>query len=62
MASLFQPVKYCASNTDDTTTNVYDVIKFISESYALQNNTTIDIKNISAGELVVKEQYFCSMQ
>ena len=37
------------------------VIKFISEAYTLQNNTTIDGKVISAGELVVKAQYLCSM-
>ena len=35
---------------------------FTSEEYTLQNNTTIDGKIITAGELVVKEQYLCSMQ
>ena len=35
---------------------------FTSESYALQENTTIDGKIITAGELVVKEQYPCYMQ
>ena len=35
---------------------------FTSESYTLQNNTTIDKQIISAGEFVVKEQYICSMQ
>ena len=38
------------------------VIKFISEAYTLQNNTTIDDQIISAGDLVVKAQYLCSMQ
>ena len=44
MASLFQYGNYGAINTDDTTTNVFYVIKFISESYTLQNNITIDKK------------------
>ena len=35
---------------------------FISEAYILQNNTTIDIKIITAGELAVKAKYLCSMQ
>ena len=62
MASLVQYDKYGALNKDDTTTNVYYVIKFISEAYTLQNNTTIEGKIISAGELVAKEKYICSMQ
>ena len=53
---------YDAFNTDATTTNGLYVIKFISEAYMLQNNTTIDGQVISAGELVVKSQYICSMQ
>ena len=35
---------------------------FTSEAYKLQDNTTIDGKIITAGELVVKAQYICSMQ
>ena len=62
MASLVQPGKYGAINTDDTTKNGFYVIKFISEAYALQNNTQIDWQIISAGELVVKVQYIFSMQ
>ena len=62
MASLFQPGKYDYINTDDTTTNGYCFIKFISEEYTLQNNTTIDGKIIIAGELVFKAQYNCSIQ
>ena len=46
--------KYGVLSTDDTTTNVFYVIKFISEVYTLQNNTTIDGQVIPAGELVVK--------
>ena len=35
---------------------------FTSEAYTLQDNTTIDGQIITAGELVVKEKYPCSMQ
>ena len=35
---------------------------FTSGAYKLQENTTIDGKIITAGELVVKSKYLCSMQ
>ena len=35
---------------------------FTSEAYTLQENTTIDGQIITAGELVVKAQYLCSIQ
>ena len=35
---------------------------FASGAYTLQENTTIDGQIITAGELVVKSQYTCSMQ
>ena len=35
---------------------------FTSEAYMLQDNTKIDRKIITAGELVFKAQYICSMQ
>ena len=53
---------YGAINTDDTTTNGLYVIQFISEAYTLQNNTTIYGQVISAGESVVKAQYFYSVK
>ena len=53
---------YGAINTDDTTTNGFYVIKFLSEAYTLKNNTTIDGQFISAGGLVFKAQYLISMQ
>ena len=62
MDSLSQPDKYGATKKSDTTTNGYYFIKFISEAYTLQNNTTIDGKVINAGELVVKAQYILSMK
>ena len=62
MASLVQPGIYGAINTDDTTTNGFYVVQLLSDVYTLQNNTTIDGQVISAGELVVKAQYLCSVQ
>ena len=35
---------------------------FTSEVYTLQDNTTIDGQLITAGGLVLKEKYICSMQ
>ena len=57
MASSVQIGMYGAINTYDTTTNGFYVIQFLSDSYTLRNNTTIDVQVISAGELVVKAQY-----
>ena len=48
---------YGAINTADNKSNEFYVIKFISESYTLQNNTTIDGQVISAGKLIVKGKY-----
>ena len=62
MASLVQSGIYCDINPDDNTSNGLYVIPFISEAYKLQKYTTIDGKVISAGQLVVKAQYLCSMQ
>ena len=62
MASLVESGKYGAINTTDTPTNEFYVIMFISGAYTLQENTTIDGQIITAGELVVKAQYLCSMQ
>ena len=61
VASLVQSVMYGAINTDDNIANVFYVIQFISDSYTLQNNNTIDGKVISAVELVVKSQYLFSV-
>ena len=55
MASTVQSGKYGVIKTDNTTIyGCYDM-KFISEAYMLQNNTTIEGKNITAGELVARE-------
>ena len=48
MASLFEPEKYVAINTTDTTTNGFYVIMFTSEAYTIQENTTIDGQIITA--------------
>ena len=62
MALLVESGKYGAINTTDATNNVFYVIMFKYESYTLQYNTTIDGQIITAGELVVKAQYICTMQ
>ena len=62
MASLAEPVKYGAINTTDKSTNGFYVIMFTSGAYKLQGNTSIDGQIITAGELVVKAKYLCSMQ
>ena len=62
MALLDESVKYGTINTTDTTTNEFYFIMFTSESYTVQDNTTIDGKVITAGKLVVNAQYLCSMQ
>ena len=51
------------SNNDAVlSTNAFYVIMFTSGVYKLQENTSIDRKIITAGELVVKAKYLCSMQ
>ena len=62
MTSIFQSGIYGVINPDDTTANRIYFIQLISEEYTLQNNTRIDGQLISAGELVVKSQYLCSIQ
>ena len=54
---MVQTLKYGSINTIDTTTIGYYKIKFISEAYTLQEETTCDEKNKLYGELVVKAQY-----
>ena len=62
MDSLIQSIKNGSIDTSDTSKNEYYVIKFISEAYTMQNNTTIGGNIITAGELFVKTQYICSIQ
>ena len=62
MASLIQSGMYGTINTLDNTSNGFYIIQSISEAYTLKINPTIDGQSISAGELVVKAQYLCSMQ
>ena len=61
MASLVQLGMCGTININDTTTNGFYVIQFLSDAYTLKNNTTIDGQVISTCELVVKAQYSCSM-
>ena len=62
MALLVESRKLRAINKTYKTTNGFYIIMFTSEAYTLQYNTTIDGQIITAGELVVKEQYLCSMK
>ena len=62
MASLVKSGMYDAITTYYTTTNGFYVIKFLSESYTIQNNTTTDGQVISTDKLVFKAQYLCFMQ
>ena len=62
MASLVESEKYGSINTTDTTTNLFYVIMFPSESHTLQDNTKIYGQIITAGKLAVKAQYLCSIQ
>ena len=62
MDLLVESGKYGAINITDKKPNGFYVIMFTSEANKLQENTTIDGKIITTGELVVKEQYICSMQ
>ena len=62
MASLVESGTYGAIETTDTSTNGFYIIMFISGAYTLQENTTMDGKSITAGELVVKAKYICSIQ
>ena len=61
MDSFVQSGMYGDINTNDTTTNGFYVIQFLSEAYTLKNNTKIDGNFISSGQLVVKAQYVWSM-
>ena len=62
MSSLIQLGMYGTINAYDTAKNGFYVIQFLLKAYRLQNSTTIDGQVISAGELVVKSKYLCSMQ
>ena len=62
MAPLVESVKYVSINKTDAATNGFYVIIFTSESNTLQDNTTIYGKIITAGKLVFKAQYFCSVK
>ena len=53
MASLVESGKYGAINTTYTSTNGFYVIMFTSGAYKIRENTKIDGKIITVGELVV---------
>ena len=53
---------YYAINTIDATTMGYNVIKLLSESYTLQEDTTYYGKIITSVEIYIKYQYMNCMQ
>ena len=55
-------MKYGAINVGYPTTMGYYVIKYLSETYALQEYQTADEKLSKAGELVFKEEYLSIMK
>ena len=57
MAFLVQYGKYGAVNTTNSKKMAYYVIKFVLESCTIEEDTTWDLKNITAGEIVVKAYY-----
>ena len=62
MASVVKSYKCGTINTSYTTTNKHYVIKFISEVRTLQNIMIIYGQIITAGVLVFKTQYPCSVK
>ena len=48
MASLIQSGNYRSINATETSTMVYYVVKFVSEAYNLQDDTTSDRQRITA--------------
>ena len=51
MTSLDKSSKYGATNTTDITTMGYYLIRFVSETYNLQDDTTCDRQISAAGEI-----------
>ena len=62
MAALVKTGKYGSINTIDTTIMGYFVIKFMSEAYTLQEDTTCDGKICSSDDLAVKYQHMNFIQ
>ena len=62
MYALVKTGNYYAINTIYSTTMGYYVIKFLSESYTLQEGTTYSGRISTSGELYVKSQYVNFMQ
>ena len=62
IALLVESGKYGSINTTDITTNGFYVIMFTLKAYTLQDNKTIYVKIITAGELFVNVQYLSSVK
>ena len=62
MSQLVQYGKYGSMNTIYTKTMGYCEIKFVSESYTLQEKNTCDVKISTSSGLVFKAQYLICIQ
>ena len=62
MSEIVHNGKYGSINTVDPTTIVYYVVRFLLESYTLQDDKTVDNKVIDSGELIVKMEYISIMR
>ena len=62
MYSLLPLVKCSAINSSDPTTMRYSVIKYLSETYTLQEDQTTDGEVSKTGELVFKAEYLSVMK
>ena len=62
MASLVQLVKRGAINSSETTTMGYYGIKYLSETYTLQEDQTTDGQVNNAGKILVKTEYLSIMK
>ena len=56
MDSLVQTCKYGAINTNDTKTMRYYVVKYVSDTFTLQEDTTIDCQVNKSIELSIREK------
>ena len=61
MASLVQYGKYGAINTAGLTTLGYCVVKYVSDTFTLQEEITTNGQLSKAGELSVREEYLSCM-
>ena len=62
MVSLVQPGMYSVINKIYPTTSGYNAVKYLSEAYTLQEDTSCDGKISMSGKLILKYQYLICMK